>query len=145
MVLGGGMMVLVAWVFRRKQPGRIDRWFRRLQLVSSALFSLGHGANDAQKTMGIIMAMLIAKGKLGAHAELPLWVIISCQSAMGLGTLSGGWRIVRTMGMRLTKLKPSGGFCAETGAARCSSWPARSASRCRPRTPSPAASSASAG
>ncbi|HTB57248.1 MAG TPA: inorganic phosphate transporter [Polyangia bacterium] len=117
MVLGGGMMVLVAWVFRRKQPGRIDRWFRRLQLVSSALFSLGHGANDAQKTMGIIMAMLIAKGKIGPHAELPLWVILSCQSAMGLGTLTGGWRIVRTMGMRLTKLKPSGGFCAETGAA----------------------------
>jgi len=110
-------MVLVAWVFRRKQPGRIDRWFRRLQLVSSALFSLGHGANDAQKTMGIIMAMLIAKGKIGPHAELPLWVILSCQSAMGLGTLTGGWRIVRTMGMRLTKLKPSGGFCAETGAA----------------------------
>jgi inorganic phosphate transporter, PiT family len=117
MILGGGMMVLVAWVFRRKQPGRIDRWFRRLQLVSSAMFSLGHGANDAQKTMGIILAMLIAKGKLGAHAELPLWVIVSCQAAMGLGTLTGGWRIVRTMGMRLTKLKPSGGFCAETGAA----------------------------
>jgi PiT family inorganic phosphate transporter len=117
MLLGAAMMVLVAWAFRRAQPGRIDRWFRRLQLVSSALFSLGHGANDAQKTMGIIMAMLIAKGKLGAHAEVPLWVILSCQLAMGLGTLSGGWRIVKTMGMRLTKLKPVGGFCAETGAA----------------------------
>jgi PiT family inorganic phosphate transporter len=117
MILGGGMMVLIAWLFRRKQPGRIDRWFRRLQLVSSAMFSLGHGANDAQKTMGIIMAMLIAKGRIGSHAELPIWVILSCQVAMGLGTLTGGWRIVRTMGMRLTKLKPPGGFCAETGAA----------------------------
>src|SRR3954453_15608716 len=117
MVLGGGMMVLVAWVFRRKQPGRIDRWFRRLQLVSSALFSLGHGANDAQKTMGIIMAMLIAKGHLGEKSPLPLWVIVSCQLAMGLGTLSGGWRIVKTMGMGLRNLKPFGGFCAETGAA----------------------------
>ncbi len=117
MLLGGGMMVLVAWVFRKGHPGKLDRWFRRLQLLSSALFSLGHGANDAQKTMGIILAMLIAKGKLAAHAELPLWVIVSCQSAMGLGTLTGGWRIVRTMGMRLTKLKPIGGFCAETGAA----------------------------
>src|SRR4051794_10168394 len=117
MLLGAGMMVLVSWTFRRAQPGRIDRWFRRLQLVSSALFSLGHGANDAQKTMGIIMAMLIAKGKLTQHSEVPLWVILSCQLAMGLGTLSGGWRIVKTMGMRLTKLKPFGGFCAETGAA----------------------------
>jgi PiT family inorganic phosphate transporter len=117
MLLGAGMMVLVGWVFRRAQPGKIDRWFRRLQLVSSALFSLGHGANDAQKTMGIIVAMLIAKGKLAHHDEIPLWVILSCQLAMGLGTLSGGWRIVKTMGMRLTKLKPFGGFCAETGAA----------------------------
>ncbi|HVZ88482.1 MAG TPA: inorganic phosphate transporter [Polyangia bacterium] len=117
LVLGGGMMILVSWVFRRAQPGRIDRWFRRLQLFSSALFSLGHGANDAQKTMGIILAMLVAKGHLSAKAPLPLWVILSCQLAMGLGTLSGGWRIVETMGMRLTKLKPVGGFCAETGAA----------------------------
>jgi PiT family inorganic phosphate transporter len=117
MVLGGGMMILVAWVFRRASPGRIDRWFRRLQLLSSALFSLGHGANDAQKTMGIIMAMLIAKGRLNSGAPMPIWVILACQLAMGLGTLSGGWRIVRTMGMGLTKLKPFGGFCAETGAA----------------------------
>jgi PiT family inorganic phosphate transporter len=117
MLLGASLMVLVAWLFRRKQPGRIDRWFRRLQLLSSALFSLGHGGNDAQKTMGIIMATLIAKGYLGAKAEVPLWVILSCHAAMGLGTLSGGWRIVKTMGMRLTKLKPFGGFCAETGAA----------------------------
>jgi len=117
MVLGGGMMVLVSWLFRRKNPGRLDRWFRRLQLLSSALFSLGHGANDAQKTMGIIMAMLIAKGHLGPKSDVPIWVILSCQLAMGLGTLSGGWRIVKTMGMRLTKLKPFGGFSAETGAA----------------------------
>src|SRR6478735_3503908 len=117
MLLGGVLMVAVSWLLRRKQPGRIDRWFRRLQFMSSALFSLGHGANDAQKTMGIIMAMLIAKGKLNAHDNVPIWVILSCQLAMGLGTLSGGWRIVKTMGMRLTKLKPFGGFCAETGAA----------------------------
>jgi PiT family inorganic phosphate transporter len=117
MVLGGLMMVLVAWVFRRAHPGRIDRWFRRLQFVSAAMFSLGHGANDAQKTMGIILALLIAKGYVATNGEVPLWVILASQTAMGLGTLSGGWRIVKTMGMRLTKLKPVGGFCAETGAA----------------------------
>jgi PiT family inorganic phosphate transporter len=116
-VLGGSMMVLVAWTFRRSTPGRIDRWFRRLQLVSAAAFSLGHGANDAQKTMGIILALLIAKGYVGAKSEVPLWVILASQTAMGLGTFSGGWRIVKTMGMGLTKLKPFGGFCAETGAA----------------------------
>ncbi len=117
MVLGGAMMVLVAWVFRRSLPGRIDRWFRRLQFLSAALFSLGHGGNDAQKTMGIIMALLISRGYIGDKAEVPLWVVLTCHLAMGLGTLTGGWRIVRTMGMRLTKLKPFGGFCAETGAA----------------------------
>jgi inorganic phosphate transporter, PiT family len=117
MVLGGSMMVLVAWVLRRATPGRIDRWFRRLQLLSAAAFSLGHGANDAQKTMGIILALLIAKGYVSATSEVPIWVILASQTAMGLGTFSGGWRIVRTMGMGLTKLKPVGGFCAETGAA----------------------------
>ncbi|HEY2729209.1 MAG TPA: inorganic phosphate transporter [Polyangia bacterium] len=117
MLLGGSMMVLVAWAFRRSTPGRIDRWFRRLQLVSAAMFSLGHGANDAQKTMGIILALLIAKGYVSAKSEVPLWVVLASQAAMGLGTFTGGWRIVRTMGMRLTKLKPFGGFCAETGAA----------------------------
>jgi PiT family inorganic phosphate transporter len=117
MLFGSIMMVLVAWGFRRAHPGRIDRWFRRLQFVSAAAFSLGHGANDAQKTMGIILALLIAKGHVGANAEVPMWVILASQMAMGLGTLSGGWRIVKTMGMRLTKLKPFGGFCAETGAA----------------------------
>jgi PiT family inorganic phosphate transporter len=117
MVLGGSMMVLVAWVLRRSTPGRIDRWFRRLQLLSAAAFSLGHGANDAQKTMGIILALLIAKGYVATSSEVPIWVILASQTAMGLGTFSGGWRIVRTMGMGLTKLKPVGGFCAETGAA----------------------------
>jgi inorganic phosphate transporter, PiT family len=117
MLLGGAMMVLVAWTLRRKTPGKIDRWFRRLQFVSAAAFSLGHGANDAQKTMGIILALLIAKGYVGPKSEVPLWVILASQTAMGLGTFSGGWRIVKTMGMRLTKLKPVGGFCAETGAA----------------------------
>ncbi|HVX95530.1 MAG TPA: inorganic phosphate transporter [Polyangia bacterium] len=117
MLLGGLMMVLVAWVFRRAHPGRIDRWFRRLQFVSAAAFSLGHGANDAQKTMGIILALLIAKGYVGANSEVPVWVVLASQTAMGLGTLSGGWRIVKTMGIRLTKLKPFGGFSAESGAA----------------------------
>jgi PiT family inorganic phosphate transporter len=117
MVLGGLLMVLVAWLLRRKTPGKVDRWFRRLQFLSAAAFSLGHGGNDAQKTMGIIMALLIAKGYLGANSDVPLWVVLTCHAAMGLGTLSGGWRIVKTMGMRLTKLKPFGGFCAETGAA----------------------------
>ena len=91
--------------------------FRALHLVSSATYSIGHGLNDAQKTMGIIMALLISKGYLSSTSEVPLWVVLTCHLAMGLGTLTGGWRIVRTMGMRLTKLKPFGGFCAETGAA----------------------------
>jgi inorganic phosphate transporter, PiT family len=117
LLLGSTMMVAVAWLFRRTYPGRVDHWFRRLQLLSAAAFSLGHGGNDAQKTMGIIMALLVAKGYLGANADVPTWVVLACHAAMGLGTLTGGWRIVRTMGMRLTKLKPVGGFCAETGAA----------------------------
>ena len=117
MLVGGSLMVAVAWLFRNKHPGRVDRWFRRAQLFSAAAFSLGHGGNDAQKTMGIIMAMLVAKGYLGGKDEVPTWVVLACHAAMGLGTLTGGWRIVKTMGMRLTKLKPTGGFCAETGAA----------------------------
>jgi PiT family inorganic phosphate transporter len=117
MLLAGSLMVAVSWMFRRATPGRVDRWFRRLQFVSAAMFSLGHGGNDAQKTMGIILALLISKGYLGAKSAVPLWVVLLCHTAMGLGTLTGGWRIVKTMGMRLTKLKPVGGFCAETGAA----------------------------
>src|SRR4051812_15038599 len=117
MLVGGALLVAVAWILRRFTPGKVDRWFRRLQLVSAALFSLGHGGNDAQKTMGIIYVLLISKGYLAVEASIPLWVVLLCQLAMGLGTLSGGWRIVQTMGMKLTKLKPVGGFCAESGAA----------------------------
>ncbi len=117
-LLGSLMMVLVAWIFRRTSPIRVDRWFRRLQLVSAGLYSLGHGGNDAQKTIGIIWMLLVAAGYLGADASAPpSWVILACYTAIGAGTLFGGWRIVKTMGQRLTKLKPVGGFCAETGGA----------------------------
>jgi PiT family inorganic phosphate transporter len=117
-VLGSLMMVLVAWVFRRTSPIRVDRWFRRLQLVSAGLYSLGHGGNDAQKTIGIIWMLLVAAGYTAADAKAPpSWVIWLCYVAIGLGTMFGGWRIVKTMGQRLTKLKPVGGFCAETGGA----------------------------
>ena len=95
-------------------PGRVDGWFRRLQLVSAAFYSLGHGANDAQKTMGIIAGLLFAAGYLGSEFYVPFWVILAAHAAIGLGTLAGGWRIIKTMGMRITKLQPVGGFCAET-------------------------------
>jgi inorganic phosphate transporter, PiT family len=117
LVLGFVLMVAVFWIFRRFTPARVDAWFRRGQLVSAALYSLGHGGNDAQKTMGIIAVLLYANGFLGDQFYVPLWVVLACHAAMGLGTLSGGWRIVRTMGLRITKLKPVGGFCAETGGA----------------------------
>ncbi|TDM09040.1 MAG: anion permease [Ideonella sp. MAG2] len=117
-VLGSLMMVLVAWIFRRTSPIRVDRWFRRMQLVSAGLYSLGHGGNDAQKTIGIIWMLLVAAGYMAADAKAPpSWVIWSCYLAIGAGTMFGGWRIVKTMGQRLTKLKPVGGFCAETGGA----------------------------
>jgi PiT family inorganic phosphate transporter len=116
-VLGSVMMVSVAWVFKGATPRRVDRWFRRMQLVSASLYSLGHGGNDAQKTIGIIWMLLIAAGLNGAKDPVPIWVIISCYVAIGLGTMFGGWRIVKTMGQRITKLKPVGGFCAETGGA----------------------------
>jgi PiT family inorganic phosphate transporter len=117
-LLGSLMMVLVAWTFRRTSPLRVDRWFRRLQLVSAGLYSLGHGGNDAQKTIGIIWMLLVASGYLAAEAKAPpSWVIWACYIAIGMGTMFGGWRIVKTMGQRLTKLKPVGGFCAETGGA----------------------------
>lgn len=117
-LLGGLMMVAVAWVCRRSSPLRIDRWFRRLQLVSAGLYSLGHGGNDAQKTIGIIWMLLIAAGYAGAGDKMPpTWVIWVCYLAIGAGTMFGGWRIVKTMGQRITKLKPVGGFCAETGGA----------------------------
>ncbi|HMN21894.1 MAG TPA: inorganic phosphate transporter [Ottowia sp.] len=117
-VLGSLMMVVVAWVFRRTRPLRVERWFRRLQLLSAGAYSLGHGGNDAQKTIGIIWLLLIATGYSSTAADLPpTWVIVSCYLAIGLGTMFGGWRIVRTMGQKITKLKPVGGFCAETGGA----------------------------
>jgi PiT family inorganic phosphate transporter len=117
-VLGAMMMVAISWIFRRTAPLRVDRWFKRLQLVSASLYSLGHGGNDAQKTIGIIWMLLIAAGLLAADAKAPpAWVIIGCYLAIGLGTMFGGWRIVKTMGQRLTKLRPVGGFCAETGGA----------------------------
>ena len=117
-ILGGVIMVGVAWLCNRSTPRRVDKLFRRLQLVSASLYSLGHGGNDAQKTIGIIWMLLIAAGITGAKDALPpTWVIISCYAAMGLGTLFGGWRIVKTMGQRITKLRPIGGFCAETSGA----------------------------
>lgn len=115
--LGSILMVAVSWIFYRSSPARVDRLFRRLQLVSAAAYSLGHGGNDAQKTMGIIWLLLIASGIIGKNDALPAWVGYSCFAAIALGTLFGGWRIVKTMGQKLTKLKPVGGFCAETGGA----------------------------
>jgi inorganic phosphate transporter, PiT family len=118
-VLGRGMIVLINYLFRRFSPRRVDHIFRRGQLVSASIFSLSHGMNDAQKTMGIILALLISANyypaDTGLNTGIPLWIILSCNTAIGLGTYFGGWRIVRTLGMRLTKLHPVQGFCAETG------------------------------
>jgi PiT family inorganic phosphate transporter len=111
------LRLAVTWIVARKAPGQVDRWFRRLQLISAALYSLGHGGNDAQKTMGIIWMLLIAAGVSTPKDALPLWVVLSCYGAIGLGTLFGGWRIVKTMGQKITKLTPLGGACAETGGA----------------------------
>ena len=116
-ILGGLLLVAVSWIFKRTPPVRIDRWFRRLQLVSAAAYSLGHGGNDAQKTIGIIWVLLIAAGSLGPEDTVPFWVIGACYFAIAMGTFFGGWRIVKTMGQRITKLKPVHGFCAETGGA----------------------------
>ncbi|NPC55414.1 inorganic phosphate transporter [Caenimonas soli] len=117
-LLGSLMMVLVANVFRRATPSRVDSWFRRLQLVSAGAYSLGHGGNDAQKTIGIIWMLLIATGYVAVGDKSPpTWVIISCYFAIAAGTMFGGWRIVKTMGQKITKLRPVGGFCAETGGA----------------------------
>jgi len=117
MLLGATLMVAVSWLCVRSTPARVDRWFRRLQLVSASLYSLGHGGNDAQKTIGIIWMLLIAAGLTTSAQPVPMWVVISCYVTIALGTAFGGWRIVKTMGQRITKLKPVGGFCAETGGA----------------------------
>lgn len=121
LVLGGTAMVLTAWIVRRIAPLKVDRWFRRLQLVSAAIFSYSHGTNDAQKVMGIITVILYGTvwadraAMTPGHFPVPFWVVLACHAAIGLGTMFGGWRIVRTMGHSLTKLQPIGGFCAETG------------------------------
>jgi len=115
--LGFALMVITLWTVRRIRPSRVDGLFRRLQLLSAAAYSLGHGTNDAQKTMGIIAILLFSAGYLGPDFYVPVWVILAAHAAIGLGTLAGGWRIVKTMGMRLTKLRPIGGFCAETAGA----------------------------
>jgi PiT family inorganic phosphate transporter len=116
MLLSGIIIVAVSWICRRRTQRQTDRWFRRLQLVSSAMYSIGHGGNDAQKTMGIIWLLLMTSN-LATPQHLPAWVIVSCYVAIALGTLFGGWRIVKTMGQRITKLRPVGGFAAETGGA----------------------------
>jgi PiT family inorganic phosphate transporter len=116
-VLALVLVAIVSWLSVRSTPFAVDRAFRTLQFASASLYSLGHGGNDAQKTMGIIAVLLYSQGYLGATFSVPLWVVISCQAAMGLGTLMGGWRIVRTMGSRITRLTPMQGFCAETGGA----------------------------
>jgi PiT family inorganic phosphate transporter len=117
LVLGFFLMLVVFWLFRRATPARVDRLFRSGQLLSAAAYSLGHGGNDAQKTMGVIMALLVSVGVYPPKSEIPLWVILSCHAAIALGTLLGGWRIVHTMGSKMTKLRPVGGFCAEVSGA----------------------------
>jgi PiT family inorganic phosphate transporter len=115
MFLGTAMMVGTTWVVQKFTPAKVDRWFRRLQLLSAAIFSYGHGTNDAQKVMGVIAVVLFGTVWKGQEFHIPWWVVLSCQAAIGLGTFFGGWRIVKTMGTGLTKLQPIGGFCAETG------------------------------
>jgi PiT family inorganic phosphate transporter len=116
LIAGLSLMTAILWLFRWSPPSRVDRWFRRLQLVSAAFFSLNHGANDAQKTMGIIAGILFAAGYIRTFS-IPLWVILAAHTAIAMGTLAGGWRIIHTMGSKITKLQPVGGFAAETGAA----------------------------
>ncbi len=117
MILAMSISIIVHWIVRKQIPWRIDTWFRRLQLLSAGMYSLGHGGNDAQKTIGIIGILLYTSGYMGPVFHIPLWVVLSCYTAIALGTLFGGWRIVKTMGMRMTRLKPLGGFCAETAGA----------------------------
>ncbi len=156
MTLGLGLSVGLSWLLRRQSPGPMDKLFRRLQLLSAALYSLGHGANDAQKTMGIIVGLLVASqalfvgqpGWMGylylpSADHIPLWVEMAAYSAISLGTAMGGWRIVKTMGTRITKLRPFGGFCAETAGGITLLMATSSAFRSAPRTRSPAPSWAS--
>jgi PiT family inorganic phosphate transporter len=117
MLLGASMLLLVSWLCRGVTPRNMDKWFRRAQLLTASLYSLGHGGNDAQKTMGIIWMLLIAAGLSKSSDPLPMWVVGSCYMAIGLGTMFGGWRIVKTMGQKITKLRPVDGVCAETGGA----------------------------
>jgi PiT family inorganic phosphate transporter len=117
LALGYALMQIVKKALALRSPFHVDHWFRKLQLLSAALYSLGHGGNDAQKTMGVIAVFHFSSGYLGADFQVPLWVVLSCQLAMAAGTLFGGWRIVKTMGAKITKLKPVGGFCAETSGA----------------------------
>jgi PiT family inorganic phosphate transporter len=114
-VLGSALLLAISWLCARNTPAKVDSWFRRLQLVSASFYSLGHGGNDAQKTVGIIWMLLIAAGLSQPDEHVPYWVVVVCYVTIGLGTLFGGWRIVKTMGMRITKLKPVDGFCAEAG------------------------------
>jgi PiT family inorganic phosphate transporter len=116
-VLALFLVLAVSWILLRALPASVDNWFRHLQFVSASLYSLGHGGNDAQKTMGIIAVLLYSHGHMGNEFHVPLWVVLACQAAMALGTLFGGWRIVHTMGSRITRLTPMQGFCAETGGA----------------------------
>ena len=117
MILALFLVLLVSWLFVRKTPTSVDKTFRRMQFVSASLYSLGHGGNDAQKTMGIIAVLLFSQGYMPNGFEVPFWVVLSCQAAMGLGTLFGGWKIVHTMGSKITRLSPMQGFCAETAGA----------------------------
>ncbi|GEM71201.1 inorganic phosphate transporter [Sphingomonas aquatilis NBRC 16722] len=117
LILALMLVLAVAWSSLKLTPMGVDRRFRKLQLVSAALYSLGHGGNDAQKTMGIIAVLLYSQGMLGGEFHVPFWVVLSCQAAMAIGTMSGGWKIVHTMGSKITRLTPAQGFCAETGGA----------------------------
>ena len=117
MVLGSLMMILVSWIFRRSTPRRVDSWSRKLQLISASAYALGHGGNDAQKTIGIIWMLLISAGMVHSGEHVPYWVVVACYTAIGLGTIFGGWRIIKLMGQKITKLRPVGGFCAQTGGA----------------------------
>lgn len=117
LIFGFINMIIIYWLFRRASAQKVDRLFRRLQLVSAALYSLGHGTNDAQKAMGIIAILLYSTGKLSTSAGIPMWVILACHTAIGIGTMMGGWRVVKTMGSKITKLQPVGGFAAETAGA----------------------------